>query len=90
MASQGRKTIGEMFCLLFRHNILGNLTLLLVHFLLFGFGVVSILIGRMDDKTLTNSLTLKILAISLPVPTLFYIITVQITVPLQAVRYRTR
>lgn len=87
---QGRKTIGEMFCLLFRDNILENLTSLLVHLGLFGFGIFSIAIGRFDDKASLNSLTLIILIISLPVPTLFYILTVQLTIPLRAVRYRNR
>ncbi|KAI1701451.1 JNK1/MAPK8-associated membrane protein [Ditylenchus destructor] len=81
------KGIKEMFKIVFSKNG-EHLALVTVHMLLFGFGIVSIALFEPGSVDWTIA---PLLLVVLPVPTLFYILTIRLTVPaIRAVRYRHR
>ena len=82
LALESRRTVKEMFKAVLTSA--EHLSVVLVHMLLFGFGIVS-----MFFQPFTPSVsTFLILALTLPSPTIMYILTVRLTAPIRTVRYR--
>lgn len=82
LALESRRTVTEMFKTVL--SSAEHLSVVVVHMLLFGFGIVSMFF---QPFALSLS-TVVILLVTLPSPTVCYILTVRLTAPIRAVRYR--
>jgi hypothetical protein len=82
LALESRKTVTEMFKRVFTSA--EHIAVILVHISLFGFALVAMFF----QPFVPNASTITILAVTLPAPTLVYILTVRLTTPIRTVRYR--
>jgi len=84
-AMEGRKTLCQLTKIIFCSNSGEHLVLIATHAAIFGFSIFSFIVSPQSGVSLSTSLLVPIL-LTLPVPTLFYIFTIQLTVPSRGIR----
>lgn len=89
LASEGRKSIKELTRSIFCSNeSTTHLALILSHMAIFGSGVIAIWLGPTGESPTWKNLI--ILVLTLPLPTISYILTVRLTIPPRSIRHNTR